>query len=120
MDEALAVDASAPPEPDYPRHWEADVVASDGGVVHLRPIRPDDADALVAFHARLSERTRYLRYFGPYPRIPERDLIRFTHVDHHDRVALIAVLGADLIAVGRYDRIDDRPDAEVAFVVADE
>ena len=58
--------------------------------MHLRPIRPEDADALVAFHATLSERTRYLRYFGPYPRMSERDLHRFTHVDHVNRVALVA------------------------------
>ncbi|HEV7653440.1 MAG TPA: GNAT family N-acetyltransferase [Mycobacteriales bacterium] len=103
----------------YPAGWEADVVVSDGGVVHLRPIRPEDADALVAFHGKLSERTRYLRYFGPYPRIPERDLNRFTHVDHRDRVALVAVLGDELIGVGRYDRLGERADAEVAFVVAD-
>ena len=47
MDEALATEAPAPPEPAYPRHWEADVVASDGGVVHLRPMLPSDADAVV-------------------------------------------------------------------------
>jgi acyl-CoA synthetase (NDP forming)/GNAT superfamily N-acetyltransferase len=103
----------------YPAGWEADVVVSDGGVVHLRPIRPEDADGLVAFHATLSERTRYLRYFGPYPRISERDLHRFTHVDHRNRVALVAVLGDDLIGVGRYDRLGERADAEVAFVVTD-
>ena len=40
---------------DFPRRWEADVVLSDGGTVHLRPITPDDADALLAFHSRLSE-----------------------------------------------------------------
>ena len=79
MDEALAVDGAAPHAPDspaassaseYPRYWEADVVASDGGVVHLRPILPSDADAIVEFHSRLSGRTRYLRYFGAYPQIP--------------------------------------------------
>ena len=32
--------------PGYPEHWAADVVASDGGVVHLRPILPSDADAI--------------------------------------------------------------------------
>ena len=53
----------------YPRHWVADVLASDGGVVHLRPIVPEDAEGIVAFHSKLSERTRYLRYFGPYPTI---------------------------------------------------
>ena len=126
MDEALTVAAPAPPEPDYPRHWEADVVASDGGVVHLRPMLPGDADAILAFHARLSERTRYLRYFGPYPHIPVRDLERFTVVDHHARVALVAWLGDEIIAVGRYegrfgqDSTEVEGPAEVAFVVRDD
>ncbi|MEU4252041.1 GNAT family N-acetyltransferase [Amycolatopsis sp. NPDC026612] len=104
---------------DYPRDWEADVVLSDGGTVHLRPIVPTDADGLVAFHAKLSERTRYFRYFGAYPRIPEKDLKRFSTVDHHDRVAFAAFLGDDIVAVGRYERLGDGPSAEVAFVVSD-
>ena len=134
MDEALAVDGAAPPTPDavassapgYPEHWEADSVASDGGVVHLRPILASDADAIVAFHARLSERTRYLRYFGAYPQIPPRDLERFTVVDHHARVALVALLGAEVIAVGRYegtlgpDGTEIVGPAEAAFVVRDD
>ncbi|MEQ0564581.1 GNAT family N-acetyltransferase [Amycolatopsis sp. NEAU-NG30] len=104
---------------DYPRDWEADVVLSDGGTVHLRPIVPSDAGGLVAFHAKLSERTRYFRYFGAYPRIPEKDLKRFSTVDHHDRVAFAAFLGDDIVAVGRYERLDHGPSAEVAFVVSD-
>ena len=104
---------------DYPRRWEADVLLSDGGTVHLRPIVPSDADAIVAFHAKLSERTRYLRYFGAYPRIPQRDLERFSVVDHHDRVAFAALLGDDIVAVGRYERLSEGPSAEVAFVVDD-
>ena len=104
---------------DYPRDWEADVVLSDGGTVHLRPIVPTDADGLVAFHGKLSERTRYFRYFGAYPRIPEKDLKRFSTVDHHDRVAFAAFLGDDIVAVGRYERLDHGPSAEVAFVVSD-
>jgi acyl-CoA synthetase (NDP forming)/GNAT superfamily N-acetyltransferase len=109
---------------DYPRRWEADVVLADGGTVHLRPITPDDADRLVAFHGRLSDRTRYFRYFGAYPRIPPRDLERFVTVDHHNRVAYVALLGDDIIAVGRYERLHDAEgkytdQAEVAFVVED-
>ncbi|HKC26928.1 MAG TPA: GNAT family N-acetyltransferase [Jatrophihabitans sp.] len=106
-------------EPVPPAHWEADVVVADGGTVHLRPIRPSDADALVEFHAGLSARTRYLRYFSAYPRIPDRDLYRFTHVDHRGRVALIAELAGEIIAVGRFERQADSDEAEVAFVVAD-
>ena len=104
---------------DYPRQWEADVVLSDGGTVHLRPVVPDDADGLVALHGRLSERTRYFRYFGAYPRIPPRDLERFSTVDHHDRVAFAALLGDDIVAVGRYERLGEQLLAEVAFVVDD-
>jgi acyl-CoA synthetase (NDP forming)/GNAT superfamily N-acetyltransferase len=109
----------------YPPSWEADVVVADGGTLHLRPLTPADAEALVAFHAGLSMRTRYLRYFSAYPTIPKRDLIRFTHVDHVDRVALAAWLGHEVVAVGRFDRLpgDDPATpgqaAEVAFVVAD-
>lgn len=102
-----------------PAHWEADVVAADGATVHLRPIRPADAEALVRFHGGLSQRTRYLRYFSAYPRIPERDLARFVTVDHRDRVAFVAELAGEIIAVGRYERYTDTDDAEVAFVVAD-
>jgi acyl-CoA synthetase (NDP forming)/GNAT superfamily N-acetyltransferase len=104
----------------YPRHWEADVVASDGGVVHLRPITPKDADKLREFHGRLSERTRYLRFFGPYPQVPDADLKRFVEVDHHDSVAFVGVLGDDIVAVGRYFRLGAVPAAEVAFVVRDD
>ncbi|MEO8889442.1 MAG: GNAT family N-acetyltransferase, partial [Jatrophihabitantaceae bacterium] len=105
--------------PDPPPHWEADVIVSDGGTVHLRPIRPSDAEALVTFHGGLSQRTRYLRYFSAYPRIPDRDLYRFSHVDHHDRVALIVELGGAAIAIGRYEGTAGADEAEVAFVVAD-
>ncbi|MFP5072528.1 GNAT family N-acetyltransferase [Pseudonocardia nantongensis] len=119
----------------YPRHWEADVVASDGGIVHLRPILPADSDDLLAFHSKLSDRTRYLRYFGPYPRISARDLERFTVVDHRTRVAFLALLGDEIVAVGRYEGLTpgggaaaqegagtDQPvsSAEVAFVVRDD
>ena len=42
-------------------HWECDVILVDGGTVHVRPLGPDDADRLLAFHAALSDETVYLR-----------------------------------------------------------
>jgi acyl-CoA synthetase (NDP forming)/RimJ/RimL family protein N-acetyltransferase len=108
------------PEADAPPpHWRADVVLSDGRTVLLRPITPSDAGGLLALHSRMSERALYLRFFGPYPKIPPSDLKRFTTVDHRNRVALVAVLGDDLIAVARYERISD-DSAEVAFIVQDD
>ncbi|MEU8043738.1 GNAT family N-acetyltransferase [Micromonospora echinofusca] len=97
-----------------------DVLLSDGTTVQLRPIRPSDGPGVVAMHSRFSERTRYLRYFSPYPRIPERDLQRFVNVDHRDREAFVVLVGERIVAVGRYERLGPQaPEAEVAFVVED-
>jgi RimJ/RimL family protein N-acetyltransferase len=99
---------------------DTDVVLGDGGTIHLRSVEAADAPALVAMHGRFSDRTRYLRYFGAYPRIPKRDLQRFANVDHRDREAFVALVGSDIIAVGRYERLaPGGPAAEVAFVVED-
>ncbi|RKR90917.1 acyl-CoA synthetase (NDP forming) [Micromonospora pisi] len=105
---------------DGPADRSADVLLSDGTTVHLRPIRTEDAAGIVAMHSRFSERTRYLRYFSPYPRIPDRDLRRFVTVDHHDREAFVVLSGERILAVGRFDRLGpEAGDAEVAFVVED-
>ena len=103
----------------YPASWETDVVLSDGQTVHVRPIVPEDADRLVRFHSRQSPESIYLRYFSPRPELSERDLYRFTHVDHHDRVAFVAIAGDDLIAVARYERYRGTDTAEVAFFIDD-
>jgi acyl-CoA synthetase (NDP forming)/RimJ/RimL family protein N-acetyltransferase len=108
-----------PTAPAPPAHWEADVVASDGGTVHLRPIVPEDADGLVGLMERSSDQTRYYRFFGPMKRLSDRDLHRFTHVDHDSRVAFVVLLGDQVIGVGRYDRYPQTADAEVAFLIED-
>ncbi|MBT0769212.1 GNAT family N-acetyltransferase [Kineosporia sp. J2-2] len=106
--------------PEYPLHWEADVVLRDGATAHLRPITADDADALQRFHVHQSPDSTYLRFFAPMPRLSPRDLHHFTNVDHRDRVALIALLGSDIVGVGRYDRLDvGSESAEVAFNISD-
>ncbi|HWJ53482.1 MAG TPA: GNAT family N-acetyltransferase, partial [Propionibacteriaceae bacterium] len=104
--------------PGYPREWEADVLLTDGGTAHLRPIRASDAARMVAFYERVSPESKYLRFFAPYPKLTERDVRRFTEVDYVDRVALIVTLGEEMIAVGRYDRTQDG-EAEVAFLIED-
>lgn len=102
----------------YPAHWEADVVASDGGTVHMRPITPEDAGRLVAMHSRLSDRTIYFRFFATYRKLSDRDVEHFTNVDYRDRVALVALLGDDMIGMAMYERINS-DEAEVAFVIED-
>ena len=103
----------------YPREWELDALLRDGTPVHVRPIRPDDQDALVAFHGRLSPHTIYRRFFSPRPVLPPKDVHRFTNVDYHDRMALIAEIGGEMAGVARYDRQGAPDEAEVAFVIED-
>ncbi|MCF6377602.1 bifunctional GNAT family N-acetyltransferase/acetate--CoA ligase family protein [Nocardioides KLBMP 9356] len=101
-----------------PRHWEADVLLRDGRTAHIRPMQPDDRELLVDFYSRVSDQSKYYRFFSPMPELSDRDLDRFTQVDHRDRVALILLVAGHMIAVGRYDMI--RPGyAEVAFLVED-
>jgi acyl-CoA synthetase (NDP forming)/RimJ/RimL family protein N-acetyltransferase len=104
---------------DYPDRWESEVVLSDGGTMAVRPIRPDDAERIVAFHERQSPESIYFRFFSPRPRLSERDLERFTRVDYVDRMAFVGLIGDELVGVARYDRHRARSDAEVAFFIDD-
>ncbi len=117
------VTGSDPLPAGYPSGWESDVVLRDGGTVHLRPIRPSDATAIQALHGRLSQQTIYFRFFGPLVSLSTELLERFVNVDYVDRSALVAVLGEDIVAVGRYERLPSRSgsgdEAEVAFLVDD-
>ncbi|MBI2244668.1 MAG: GNAT family N-acetyltransferase, partial [Nocardioides sp.] len=102
-----------------PAHWEADVLLRDGRTAHIRPIRPDDREVFVEFYARVSDESKYYRFFSPMPRLSERDLDRFTNVDHVGRVAFVLTLQGLIIAVGRYDLVKPG-EAEVAFLVEDQ
>ena len=105
--------------PDYPDYWEADVVLRDGGTAHLRPIVPADAEALQAFHVGQSESSIYLRFFTFKSKLSPRELARFTKVDYVSRVAFVITIGDEIIGIGRYDRLDNPAEAEVAFNIAD-
>ncbi len=104
----------------YPHSWEADVVLTDGQIVHVRPITPDDADGLREFHSRQSAESIYFRYFSPRPVLTDRDIHHFTNVDHVDRVAFIALFDGQIIGVARYEAYKGAKVAEVAFFVDDE
>ena len=65
----------------------------DGREIHIRPISPGDGDALVRFHQGLSDETTRLRFFVLHPELACTEVVYFTHVDHHDREALLALVG---------------------------
>jgi nucleotide-binding universal stress UspA family protein len=93
----------------------------DGTWVEIRPISPEDRDALRDAFERLSPESRYRRFFGPMPELSERDLDYLTRIDHHDHEALVATEpGSEAgIGVARYVRTAATV-AEPAIVVADD
>lgn len=106
--------------PSSPSELDAELVLSDGTCCSLRPIRPDDAERLIQFHRHLSQRSTYLRFFTVHPTLSAKEVERFTIVDYQERLALVVERNEELIAVGRFDRVIGTPEAEVAFVVADD
>jgi acetyl coenzyme A synthetase (ADP forming)-like protein len=105
--------------PGYPERWAVDAVLADGGTVHIRPLRPDDAPAYRTFFAKLSPETVYFRFFSHKTQLSDAEVEHFTRLDYHDRMAFVALLRDEIIAVGRYDRMATSDRAEVAFVVSD-
>jgi acetyl coenzyme A synthetase (ADP forming)-like protein len=103
----------------YPAQFDADVVLSDGGTVQIRPIRPEDTPALARFHEGLSPESIYLRYFSPHPHLSDTELIHLTAIDYRLRMALVALLGDEIVGVARYEGREGKTNAEVAFLIDD-
>jgi GNAT superfamily N-acetyltransferase len=89
----------------------------------VRPIEPDDKDALAAAFERLSPESRYRRFLSPAATLSQAELRYLTEVDHVDHEALVAVEpgSGDGIGVARYVRLEDRPEvAELGVAVMDD
>jgi acetyl coenzyme A synthetase (ADP forming)-like protein len=104
----------------YPAELESEVLLADGRVAQVRPIVPEDAEALRAFAGRLSAETVYLRFFSARRQLTDAELRHFTNVDYERRLAIVAFVDGELVAVARYERLGDGNEAEVAFTVRDD
>jgi GNAT superfamily N-acetyltransferase len=92
------------------------------GEIAIRELRPSDRRAVAFAFGRLSERSRYQRFFTVRPDLSARDLARLTGVDHWHHEALIAHSAPPRAPIGiaRYVRLEDFEAAEVAIEVVDE
>ena len=98
-------------------------VLRDGSTVLIRQVRAADAPLLADGFARLSARSRQMRFLGPKKTLSAAELRYLTDVDHHDHEAIGALSPADGRGVGiaRYIRDPDDPRAgEIAVTIADD
>jgi len=96
----------------------------DGTPVFIRLLTPEDKNCLQDGYERLSERTRYARFFRYQTTLSKQQLAYFTEMDNVDHLAfgvLDLIMGPQFgVAIGRYIKVSDEPKtAEVAITVAD-
>jgi acetyltransferase len=111
----------------YPTQYVENWKLKGGTPITIRPIRPEDEPAMVGFHEGLSERSVYLRYFGPLKlqqRVAHTRLLRICFNDYDREIALVAErsLGKgryEILGVGRMSKVHASGLAEFAVVVID-
>src|SRR5438477_10495560 len=88
-------------------------VLRDGSTVLIRQVQSADAPLLADGFARLSARSRWMRFLTPKQELSPAELRYLTAVDHHDHEALGALDHGDGRGVGiaRYVRDAEDPQA---------
>lgn len=115
----------------YPRHLVQMRRMRDGREWLLRPIRPEDAQPLQEFVRGLSDESRYMRFVSMLRELTPRMLARYTRIDYHRELALVAtiqepnpehrgLLRERIIGFAHYLRNADGRGAEYALVIGDE
>ncbi len=111
----------------YPTQYVWERQLKDGTPVTIRPIRPEDEPLMVRFHATLSERSVYLRYFCSLSlsaRVEHERLVRICFASYDQGFALVAdrtnpeTGQPEILGVGRFSTIN-REEAEAAVLVSD-
>lgn len=109
----------------YVRPWRFE----DGTDVLIRPIRPEDEPLIVRFHAKLSERSIYQRYFHLLTleeRVSHDRLVKVCFGDYDREIALVAerkgagACESEILAVGQLSKAHLLNEAELAVLIVDE
>ena len=108
----------------YPARLVKNVQLNDGTDIVIRPIRPEDAEIEAKFVRELSKESKYFRFMNSIHELSQEMLVRFTQIDYHNEMALIAVRQLDdredQIGVVRYTTNPDKKSCEFALVVSDQ
>ncbi|GIE29726.1 GNAT family N-acetyltransferase [Actinoplanes italicus] len=95
-------------------------LTADGGIVAIRPVRPEDASAVTGMYEAASAANLRLRFFAqPSPATLSTEVKRLCRPESNQHVNVLAYEGDTLVGVASAERLGDRPAAEFAVFVAD-
>ena len=108
----------------YPTELDAHVTLTDQRRVRIRALHSREERPIRVLHARLSTRTRYLRFLSPIPTLPDALVRRLACVDYRRRLAVVAEdegagCAGVVVALASFSAVDETT-AEVAVVVQDD
>jgi GNAT superfamily N-acetyltransferase len=91
--------------------------------LRIRPLHQDEDSPVRELDARLSRRTRYLRFLSPTPALPESVLRVLVSADYRRALSLVAEVDTydrrEVVGLGSFGAIGNGT-AEVGLVVCDE
>jgi len=93
---------------------------ADGRTMTIRPAGPDDYGPVMQLHEAMSPDNLYFRFFSASRSSAEWEARRVCLRDDPGRVALLGVLGDEVVGVASYEVTADAAAAEVALAVADD
>jgi L-amino acid N-acyltransferase YncA len=105
---------------EYPKKYETSLTMKDGSNLFLRPVLPSDTQLVTDFYNRLSERTKYLRFFIPKKEARTDRVQKFTTVDYEKSMVIVALLEGVMVGAARYDWDDNEKCLELAETVRDD
>jgi len=91
---------------------------ADGTTLTIRPSGPEDFEAVQRLHEAMSPENLYFRFFSASRVSAEREARRVCLEGRPGMVALVGLLGDELVGVASYERVSDGV-AEIAVAVAD-
>lgn len=113
----------------YPWQWVRDETLKDGSKVQLRPIRPEDAEALQDMVKNMSSEARYFRFMHAINELSPQMMAQFTKLDYDRQMAFVATddtlklsqgAAQTVLGISRYMITNNRLTGEFAISVRDD
>ncbi len=111
----------------YPMQYVGTWTAKDKTNLIIRPILPEDENALAEFHTMLSDRSVFLRYLQPMllqDRVVHERLARICHCDYDREMVLVAERKnendvSSILGVVRLSKLHGADEARLSILIAD-